>query len=1211
MSFGFCPNAIPPIAVIGGVVGLLNEDICINPEKFCGMCRGVKMKKITEILENEKEFNRLIAAIDAGACPALVSGLSSINRAHIISALYNRSNRPITVICSDESEAKRISGDVENMTGKAPLLLLSREFTLYNAESASRQSEHARIRTLWQMINQKFPLIIGTADAFMQRTIPVSVLKNASMELEFGKEYIVETIADLLVKSGYTRCDQVEGIGQFAMRGGILDFFSPAYENPVRCEFFGDEIDSMGFFDISTQRRIEMIKRANILPVLETLPAMAEGGLEGLLKRIGELAVKCSKKKNKNEKFIKTLKNDAERLKTLKTLPWADRYMDVIYKEAATAAEYLHNDTVVFLCEPSRLKDRTDNYIWQFNEDIKTLLDAELIDGSFANYVVPWNLLCEQFEEYPVIMLDNFMAGKYSLNPRTVAAITTKQLPSYNGNLETAAGDIIHYMKTGYAVTVLCQDSRRADNLAIYLRNNGIKCACNYELTSLPGSGECIIAVGALSAGFEYPEGKFAVITEGQILERAFKRKQRKRPKNNHGKLESFTDLNPGDLVVHEHYGIGRFVAVVKRTVDKIEKDYIKISYAGTDVLYIPATQLDMISKYIGAAEDKPIKLSKMGGTDWAKAKVRAKGAVKELAKGLIELQAERRKQTGFAFSQDTPWQTEFEEQFEYQETDDQIRSISEIKKDMESPIPMDRLLCGDVGYGKTEVALRAVMKCVLDGKQAAILVPTTVLSQQHYVTAIKRFSGYPVQIEILSRFRTGAQLKKALTNIKTGAADIVIGTHKLLQKDVRFKDLGLLVVDEEQRFGVAHKERLKEISRGVDVLTLSATPIPRTLNMALSGIRDMSTIEEPPMDRQPVQTYVMEHNWGMICDAIRREISRGGQVYYLHNIIENIDGTAARISEMLGNEISVMTAHGKMDEEMLSEIMRKMSDGEIQVLVCTTIIETGIDIPNVNTLIIEDADKLGLAQLHQLRGRVGRSSRRAYAYFTFRQGKSLNEVAEKRLSAIREFAEFNSGFKIAMRDLEIRGAGNILGAEQSGHMMSVGYDMYLKLLEEAVLEEQGKKPNKKPECSADLTVSANIPEKYVPSSEQRMDLYRRIAAIRTEEDADDITDELIDRYGEPPKSVNTLIYIAIMRGEAADTGITEISQREGRLYFKINDFNMQRITALYYAPEYKSRLKIEAGTHPSVSLKIKQSADIVSDAISFIRAYKNIEVAE
>ena len=658
--------------------------------------------------------------------------------------------------------------------------------------------------------------------------------------------------------------------------------------------------------------------------------------------------------------------------------------------------------------------------------------------------------------------------------------------------------------------------------------------------------------------------------------------------------------------MVHEHHGVGRYVGMVKMPADGIEKDYVKIAYAGSDVLYVPATQLDLISKYIGGGEDaqETKKLSKLGGTDWERAKTRAKKAVQDLAKGLIELYAQRQRQPGYAFSPDSPWQREFEEQFEYTETDDQLRCIQEIKKDMESPVPMDRLLCGDVGYGKTEVAFRAMMKCVLDGKQAAVLVPTTVLARQHYLNALRRFQKYPVNIDVVSRFRTPTQMKETLRKVENGGVDILIGTHRLFNKDVKFKDLGLLVVDEEQRFGVQHKEKLKETFRQVDVLTLSATPIPRTLNMAMSGIRDMSTLEEPPADRLPVQTYVLEHNWPVVADAMRRELERGGQVYYLHNRVETIDRTAARIQQMLGETAAVGVAHGKMSQEAIDDVMSRMTDGELNVLVCTTIIETGIDLPNANTLIIEDADHLGLAQLHQLRGRVGRSNRRAYAYLTYRRGKVLTEVAAKRLAAIREFAEFGSGFKIAMRDLEIRGAGNVLGPEQSGFMLSVGYDMYLKLLEEAVLTEQGQTPPKRTECSADLSVAASIPDRYVPSPEQRMDLYRRIAAIRDESEADDLVDELIDRYGEPPRTVNNLISVALLRAAASQAGVTDIAQKKGQLVFTLDQFNLEQFSALCADPKFKDRLLLIPGDVPRFILRLRSGDEPLRTAQALISAF-------
>ena len=654
---------------------------------------------------------------------------------------------------------------------------------------------------------------------------------------------------------------------------------------------------------------------------------------------------------------------------------------------------------------------------------------------------------------------------------------------------------------------------------------------------------------------------------------------------------------------MHEYHGIGRYVGMEQIRVDGIIKDYVKIAYQGTDTLYVPATQLDLISKYIGGGEDTVVKLNKLSGDQWQKTKARAKSAAKDLAAGLIQLYAERRRRMGYAFAADTPWQAEFEDNFPYAETDDQLRCIEEIKADMESPQPMDRLLCGDVGFGKTEVALRAAMKAVLDGKQVAILVPTTVLAQQHYTTALNRFRGFPVNIGALSRFSTPQQQRKVLSDLRTGTLDLVVGTHKLLQKDVEFHDLGLLIVDEEQRFGVTHKEKLKELARGVDVLTLSATPIPRTLNRALSGLRDMSTIEEPPHDRYPVQTFVLEYAEPVLIDAMRREIERGGQVYYLHNRVESIEQCASRIKRALP-DAEIAVAHGKMSEEELSDVMQRMDEGEVQILVCTTIIETGIDIPNVNTLIIEDADKLGLAQLHQIRGRVGRSSRHAYAYLTFRRGKVLTEIAEKRLNAIRDYAEFGSGFKIAMRDLEIRGAGNLLGAAQSGHMISVGYDLYLKLLEEAVLEERGEPSPEESACTADLDVTANIDKAYVTSGEQRMDLYRRMAGIRSQSDADELLDEIVDRYGDPPRGVMNLIDIALLRARASAAGIRDIAQKGRTLRFRLAQFDFAVVSRV--AGQYQKRMFVEPKSdEPAITLQLTAKEDPLQAAEKFVKTYQ------
>ena len=1160
------------------------------------------MKPLLSALNDIPEYRSLLAAIDNGACPAAFSGLSAVHRAHFAAGIRQELNRPVVVVCADEGEAERMARDLAALSGEAVRTLSAREFTFHNAAVVSRQYEHRRLSTLRALAAGECPLLVCTVESILQRTIPKTLLTQAAQVLRMGERHDLGELAGTLAAAGYTRCEQVEGVGQFALRGGILDFFSPAHPKPVRVEFFGDEIDAMGLFDPDTQRRIENLGAAEILPAAEVLPQFTPGGYGGLLEGLDRLISQAKRRKG-NETLVQTLEEDRERLAASTAFPAMDRYIALIYPVMATAADYFPEDAVVVLSESPRVAERGKSYLWQLGEDAKALMERGELAGELADFARTFEELTEVLADWPVCYLDAFTSSRYPQRPRTLLNLLTKQLPSYGASLETAVSDLAHYVSDGFRTVVLVSSEQRALNLQALLREQKMTTAVDFQLHELPGYGKAVIAVGGLTAGMEYPVGRFAVLTEGQSL---LGKKRRSKPVTNRQKLGSYADLSPGDLVVHEHHGVGRFLEMTKMTVDGVQKDYVKIAYAGADVLYVPATQLDLVSKYIGSGEDaqETRKLSRLGGTDWEKAKTRAKKAVKDLAKGLIQLYAERQRQPGFAFSPDSPWMKEFEDEFEYAETDDQLRCIAEIKQDMEQARPMDRLLCGDVGYGKTEVAFRAIMKCVLDGKQAAILVPTTVLARQHYLTAKQRFAKHPVEIDVVSRFRTQAQMKDTLRRLEQGGIDLLIGTHRLFQKDVKFKDLGLLVIDEEQRFGVQHKEKLKELSKQVDVLTLSATPIPRTLNMALSGIRDMSTLEEPPMDRQPVQTYVLEHDWGVLSDAMRRELERGGQVYYLHNRVETITRTAARIKEMLGEDVAVAVAHGKMSQEELNDVMTRMSDGEVDVLVCTTIIETGIDIANANTLIIEDADHMGLAQLHQIRGRVGRSTRRAYAYLTYRRGKVLTEVASKRLGAIREFAEFGSGFKIAMRDLEIRGAGNVLGPEQSGFLLSVGYDMYLKLLEEAVLEERGEKPERPTECAADLSVAASIPDRYVPSPEQRMDLYRRIAAIRSEADADDVMDELIDRYGDPPRTVNNLISVALLRADAARNGISQIDQKGANLNFYLDQFDLQRVSALCGLEKYRSRLLFSAGERPYLALRLKKGEDALKFGRRLVEDY-------
>ena len=1152
------------------------------------------MEQLISFLKNIPEYKVLVQTL-LKQQTAAVTGVGQINRSHLIAGLYADLRQPMVLLCQDDMAARRLQEELKAFLGVTAPILPSRELTLYDSAVVSRSWEQKRLRQLYDLRLGKTPLQILTWEALSQRTMPPEVLLQAAFTLETSKEYLLEDLITRLTHAGYSRCAMVEGPGQFAVRGGILDIYSPAADRPFRCEFFGDELDTMGFFDPETQRRTENVEAVTILPVGETQPRLHPEGLPGLCEDISALLQRQRRRKNPNEALIQTLEKDLHKYENGLNNPASDRYMALIYPEMATAMDYLPGDALLVLCDQGSLHRAARTRTEEMGLQLDSLLQGGMVAGELCDYVCQWEDFCEKLTGLTAVYMDAFGGSSYpeENRPKQLLPLTAKQLPSYGGSLDTAASDLSHYQKLDYRCLVLCGSRRRAELLQEMLGSKNISAFLCIPLTTLPKEGQILLAEGSLPFGMEYPTAKLAVLTEGQLMAKAAAPKTKpKKSATNRQKLNSFTDLSPGDLVVHENYGIGRFIAMEQIKVDGAIKDYVKIAYQGSDTLFVPATQLDMVSKYIGGGgEDANVKLNKIGTDAWQKTKTKARKAAKDMAGELIKLYAARKRQEGFAFAADSPWQQEFEDNFPYPETDDQLRCIAEIKGDMESPTPMDRLLCGDVGFGKTEVALRAVMKAVMDSKQVAILVPTTVLAQQHYQTAVSRFRGFPVNIDVLSRFRSAAEQNRTVQNLRSGTVDLIIGTHKLLQKTIEFKDLGLLIVDEEQRFGVSHKERLKEISKGVDVLTLSATPIPRTLNMALSGIRDMSTIEAPPSDRYPVQTYVIEHNNAIIDDAIRREVERGGQVYYLHNRVETIDQCASALQRRIPG-LKIAVAHGKMGEDALGDVMRAMADGEIQVLVCTTIIETGLDIPNANTLIIENADRFGLSQLHQLRGRVGRSTRHAYAYFTYRPDKQLTEIAEKRLSAIRDFAEFGSGFKIAMRDLEIRGAGNLLGAEQSGHMMSVGYDMYLKLLDEAVLEERGEKP-KEPDCTADLNVTANVSQEYVSRGEERMDLYRRMAAIRSQNDADDLLDEIIDRYGDPPKGVINLIDIALLRAEARRCGITDIRQKAGDVMLTMNNLNFEGITAICADADYKNRLFFVASAKvPTLRLKLHSNAD-------------------
>ena len=1157
------------------------------------------MQNITLSITDSKEYQEIYNALKKGQTPVLAVGLPPVAKAQFAAALRLMTSRPVCILTDEDNAALRLARDLEAFSELPVLHIPARELTMAGMEGMSRQYEQARIAALSQLADA--PLVTLSAAALVQKTMPPDTLRASTLTLRPGDLTPLADLTARLVTAGYQRCAQVEGPGQFSVRGGILDVFPPRADAPVRIEFWGDEIDSMAAFDVGSQRRGANLDALVCLPCMETLPACAPGGVAGLCKALAQAG--HSRRKKQHPDLVRNLERDAERLAETQALPSADKYLPLIYPEAATPLDYLPADTIFLIDDAPRLREAVGGYILRLAGDLTALAERGELPQQPDSFALNFSALCRALAQRPLVRLDTFLNTVPELAPQTLVSFTVNQMNAFGGSFDMAAADIAGFVQQKRAVCVVCSSELRCKNMREALEAHGISATISNRL---PAPGRVHILEGALSSGLEYPGLGLILLTEGHAPAR---KKSSRTKKSNRDRVKSYTDLTPGDLVVHEHHGIGRYIGMERMKVDGAERDFIKIAFAGTDFLYVPATSLDLISKYIGGGEPEKVRLNKLGGADWQRARTRAKAAAKELAAGLIQLYAERARLKGFAFPPDDIWQREFEQAFPYDETDDQLRCIEEIKRDMECSRPMDRLLCGDVGFGKTEVALRAVMKCVLAGKQAAILVPTTVLARQHYLTAVQRFAGYPVKIELISRYKTASEQKKIMDQLQSGMIDLIIGTHKLFNKKIKFRDLGLLIIDEEQRFGVSHKETLKEMSKQVDVLTLSATPIPRTLNMALSGIRDMSAIEEPPHDRWPVQTYVMEYNDAIVNDAIRRELARGGQVYYLHNYVETIERTALRLQKDFP-DARIGVAHGKMHMRELAGVMNDMSDGALDILVCTTIIETGIDIPNANTLIIEDADRMGLAQLHQIRGRVGRSSRRAFAYLTFRRGKVLSEISQKRLSAIREFAEFGSGFKIAMRDLEIRGAGNVLGPEQSGHMMSVGYDLYLKLLEEAVLEEKGETPKQRVECAAELTLSANLPADYVSDPGQRVDLYRRIALIRSEEGRSDLLDELIDRYGEPPAEAVALLDIALLRAEAGDQGVTEIKQDAGRLYITFAQTDFRRLSILCGDKAFSGRLLLNAGSQPYLSLRLKPGETPLQMAQTLVKKYAETQSA-
>lgn len=1133
------------------------------------------MSCFSKIFEKSSEFLSLGRSVDPSGTPVGATGVSDAVKPHLIHALIQFKKNKALVIMPDEASAVRMSENLGALQ-QGVLFYPSREFTFQQVAGVSHEFEHIRLGVLSKVLSGNYSAVVCSVNAACQMTMPPAALRNHSLTISEGDTIDIEKTAKTLSAAGYSRYDQVDGTSQFAIRGGIIDIFPPGAAEPVRIELWGNMVDSVSGFDIYTQRRTGTLKSVNIIPACEALFESNEtfaAQIEGLAKSLKGKAIKARE----------SLYADADMLKNGGSLASSDKYLPLAFKSNGI---FDYAEGVVFVCESGKVKEKAINQQKLMNEQLKHYIESGILCSGLDKYTLGFEELKNMYLTHGAVYLDSLPRGSFDTPVSNLASFTVQSFNAWNGTLEQLVEDIRPLCDRGYSVCIMAGTVRGGKALANDLIEHGFRCVFCENPPDEFQKGYVTVLTGSVTAGFQLSDTKFALITQTRTVQK----KKKTRASTAENAIHSLDELSVGDYIVHNVHGIGIFEGIHALEINKVKKDYIKISYAKGDTLYVPVTQLDLVSKYIGPNSEGTVKVNRLGGGEWKKTKARVRSSVKDMAKELIALYAKRMSTKGYAFSEDTDLQRDFELRFAYEETEDQLRSAAEIKNDMERPAPMDRLLCGDVGFGKTEVALRAAFKCISDGKQCAVLVPTTVLAMQHFNTAKARMEAYPVRTEMLSRFVPPKKQKDILKDLEAGSVDFLIGTHRIISKDIKFKDLGLLIVDEEQRFGVAQKEKIKQKFPRVDVLTLSATPIPRTLNMAMSGIRDMSLLEEAPGDRHPVQTYVVEYDFGVLAEAMERELARGGQCYYLHNNTETIEHTAVRIKKALP-DARVGIAHGKMTEEQLSDVWNSLLNGEIDILVCTTIIETGIDVANVNTLIVENADRMGLAQLHQIRGRVGRSSRRAFAYLTFSKGGELSDVASKRLEAIREYTEFGSGFKIAMRDLEIRGAGSVLGSRQHGHMEAVGYDMYLKLLSDAVAEEKGEKPQdaEEKDCLIDLPIDAHIPEDYISSTPQRLSMYKRIAAIRTDADANDVYDELNDRFGRPPAAIMGLVEISLLRNAAASIGIYEITQRNGSVLLYMKEPNITLVMALNR--EMKGRVLLSAAKKAYIAIKLNHES--------------------
>jgi len=1145
------------------------------------------VKTFEEPLQDCNEYNLLMEQLkkdDKKQKAFQITGCLDSQQVNFMSGIAKEYSYSV-VVTHSEKRAREIYEDFLLYT-KDVSYYPAKDFIFYSADIHGTLTIRERLNTICRLVEGQKAVIVTTIDGLMDKLIPIRQIKENVLTFQCGDMVNLNKLQKELISMCYERVGQVELSGQFAIRGGIIDIFPLSEESPIRIDLWDDEIDSIKYFDVESQRSITMLEEVSVYPATEYI--LSQEQIASGLKKIHEEMTETEQKFRKDMKTeeahrIKTVINDfTEQLKMGNTNVSVDSFINYFYEETSSLIEYLEQENTIFLLdEPARLEERSSIVEKEFRESMINRLEKGYLLAGQVDVMKTYSRILALMSRRQMVVFTALEQKVKGIGIADTFHIEAKNIISYNSQFDLLVKDLKQYKKKGYRILILTTSRTRAERLAENLRDYEIEAFYSENPDRILKSKEIMVSYGNLHKGFEYPLLKFVVITQTDIFGREKAKKRRAKKQYSGKKIQSFSDLNIGDYVVHENHGLGIYRGIEKIEVDKVAKDYIKIEYADNSNLYILATGLDLIQKYAGSDAVKIPKINKLGTQEWSRTKSKVKTAVKDIARDLVALYSARQNQKGFQFSQDNVWQKEFEEIFPYEETMDQLTAIEAMKKDMESDKIMDRLVCGDVGYGKTEIAIRGAFKAVQDGKQVVVLVPTTILAQQHYNTFTQRMKDYPIRIDLLSRFRTAAGAKMTIEGLKTGEVDIVIGTHKVLSKDVKFKDLGLLVVDEEQRFGVTHKEKIKTLKQNVDVLTLSATPIPRTLHMSLVGIRDMSVLEEPPVDRLPIQTYVMEFDDEMVREAINRELIRGGQVYYVYNRVNNIDEIAAGIAKLVP-DANVVFAHGQMSERKLEQIMYDFIEGEIDVLVSTTIIETGLDISNVNTIIIHDADNFGLSQLYQLRGRVGRSNRTSYAFLMYKRDKMLKEVAEKRLQAIREFTELGSGIKIAMKDLEIRGAGNILGARQHGHMESVGYDLYCKLLNEAVAEEKGMEVMDSFETKIDISIDAFIPPQYIKNEFQKLSVYKQIASIESEEEYRDMQDELMDRFGELPKNVENLLSIALIKALAHKAWITEISNIGTQLKFamyreaKIDVAGIQAII-----DRYKGKLKFVTDSIP------------------------------